>query len=211
MYQVKLVSNYEDKYDKYFSNNGVEFRRIAEEGPDKITQFFILQKMGYAVPEHGFVKDLAHKDYDLIVYTDPTVHDGEGKVLLKPKEALDLYPDCYCSQFIECSQNITTSYKLLQIGKRQFMVRYSSDHDWMSHKSRFTTDILAESPRQMYIPKLGLPIWSIDYICDINRNDMPVAVDFNVAPNLNDIDIHLWIGYDEIAKEIYEAILHYNS
>jgi len=211
MYKVTLKSDFEQPYDKYFTQDGVEFQRISSGGPNKIQQFEKLRSLGYFVPQHGIVKELSSQFPTLVVYTDINQHEGKGKLLLPSTVATDLYPDNFCCEFIECSQQITTSYKLLQIGKRQFIIRYSSDHEWMANQGRYAVDILAESPLKQYIDAVPQPIWSIDYICDINKKDIPVAVDFNVSPKFNDLDLHFFISNQDIAHEVSDAINYYST
>ena len=39
MYKVTLKSDFEQPYDKYFTQDGVEFQRVSSGGPNKIQQF----------------------------------------------------------------------------------------------------------------------------------------------------------------------------
>jgi hypothetical protein len=210
MYKVQLKSDFDEAYDKFFIIEGKVFERMTSQEPDKIEQLKKLKSLGYTVPLSGTVLEVAENADNLIVYTDITSHDGKDKILIKAEDALEKYPNNFCSKYIECSQQITTSYKLLQIGKRQFIIRYSSDHEWISNKGRYAIDILAESPVKQYIEAINNPIWSIDYICDINNHDSPVAVDLNYSPKFHELELNFLISNKEIAKEIYDALNHFN-
>lgn len=208
---IQVVSDFVEPYDAYFDHTGITFRRIAHEGPSKEDQFEILDMLGYDIPQYGKPAELPDDSQQVVVYTDEYQHAGKGKILVSLEEARSKYADYLASCFIECQQNIITSYKLLQIGTRQFIVRYNSDHEWMSNKGQVYCDIVAESPHREYIKQIQYPLWSIDYVLDLHQEGKPVAIDFNIAPQMHEFDIEAYIDMPSITKEIREAIYYFKT
>lgn len=194
--EVKLVSDFRDQhYDFMFKSNGTKiYRRMSNEGPDKINQFYILAKMGFRIPPIGTVEYLYHtwpintEEPEVVVYTDQLKHAGEGKILLPITKAYDLYPNFFASAYLRNDE--PTTCRALFVGDHYITMKYSSDDAWRSNCGNVNieeTDIstyIAERTLldAMYAPLTSVPIVAIDFVQYANEM---WAIDLNTAPGIS--------------------------
>ena len=78
---MKLISDFSEIYDNFFTNYGKPFYRMTNRGLCKRDQLKFLENLGLQVPEHGLVKDLLTTVSLVVVYLDEKKHCGEGKII----------------------------------------------------------------------------------------------------------------------------------
>lgn len=86
-----LKSDFLDCYDHWFGRDGdIVFRRFAEESwlTSRSDMFKVFNQLGLPTPYYENVNN--HKQTSLIVvYVDQYAHRGDGKILIKPTDALN--------------------------------------------------------------------------------------------------------------------------
>jgi hypothetical protein len=208
---VRLFSDFHDYYDSLFDLEGMEFRRVTTEGMTRAEILGFLAYHGFATPLHGTVREVVDKfrlksledggwdsdtfkrileyNLELVVYLNDA-HNGEGKVKIPALHALENYPGFYCTEFISPQRpNRAVSFRHLQVGERNWLIRYANGNGWRSNRGReLQIEVLGEGAPG-YHPKICHPIFAIDYVPDeIGRR---LAVDFNTAPRLELLKDHL--------------------
>ncbi len=216
---ISLKTNFKDFYDHQFAGSwqkaDIIFPRYTTDGMDRKSMFMYMLEKGLNIPLCGTVKEVHHKMKDrlppayaeswmasvfkIVVYLNVFEHCGEGKILLPATEALEKYPDHFCSQFVTSLVDGTYSYRFLQIGKRQFNLKYTSDDEWRSNCGNVEVEVISEiKPHECFYDRFDYPIFAIDYVEAMNTT----YVDFNISPGLK----HTGIEDVMTAKEIYEEI-----
>lgn len=223
---LQLKSDFIDYYDHWFANSYQEypiFSRLSVDGISREAQFAKLQAMGLQVPEHGMVSAL-YRDYEtrlqqqgfndtevkgmlelmqLVVYTDPYAHAGEGKCVLGYSDALRLYPTHFASLYImQNVKNLGISLRYLRIGKRQFWLRYASENDWRSNAGEVSITLLSEEKPKSLTDKLKHPepLLAVDFIT--GQGGGLLAIDHNTAPKLKGTGIENVLPAKEAVAEI---------
>lgn len=207
---MKLISDFTELYDCYFNGEGEQFSRLTNQGPNKIEQFKLLEKLGLKTPKHGLVKDLINDSYFLVVYEDIMAHCGNGKILVDcifdDTFNRELYSNHFCSEHIGYSRSFPSkSLRLLNIGSRQFLIEYKSINDWRSNCGEGSTVCLGETKNYYYLQnKILRPLWAIDFVEDLKYN--LIAIDYNESPGIKGIEnLHKYIGNIEIVRELGET------
>ena len=233
---LRLNSDFRDYYDHHFApsyqKDGFCFDRLSRTDLDRKAMFARLKQLSLATPEHGIVKHLfeayqeslnlqGYRDKDLlgmlelmqvVVYTDPFAHAGEGKIRCSYTEAMRDHPDRYASIFIpQNAAGTGTSLRLLRIGRRQFWLRYTSQDDWRSNAGDVSIEVLCEErPMALSLTqKQPEPLLAIDFIS--GPGNTLLAVDYNTAPMLRGTGIEdrltaaqvyeeITVWFDEVAK-----------
>lgn len=214
--KIALRSDFRDYYDHWFDREGLVFHRHSQGGMSRGEMFEYLNIMGVPTPAYGSVfklsKVLRDPDTPIVVYLDPTAHRGKGKVKLLLGEALQNYPRYLATEFIAAPGRRPMSLRYLQIGGRFFWLRYQSDDAWRSNCGEVGIEILCSFAG--YHPTIKLPLFAIDYIpIQETLMDLPfnkVAVDFNIAPQIQGTGIESLISgravFEEIQKMVKEPI-----
>jgi len=213
--KLKLLSDFNQFYDHYFDNEGESFRRVTTDGPSKREQFKMMEQAGLAVPDHGLVKDkvnLRFTEEKFVVYLNEQAHSGEGKVLMKPEEALRLYGDYYCSRYINAGvygddEMKGISYRYLFLGKRGWALRYSSDDkdEWRSNVGGTTIENLGEIITPSWRFNIKYPLLAIDFVPS-NINHEHIAIDLNIAPGISFTHIPHRITSKEVVPLLKEYL-----
>lgn len=221
--ELALDSDFRDYYDHWFDLVGVEatgavLKRQTRQGLSKREQFTLFEKIGFRVPLHGCVSDVAPKAIPswLVVYYDEMAHCGEGKRLWRrPDFALEYVPNLYCSVFVPSTDEPAShaiSKRLLAVGNRMWWLRYESNN-WMSnHAENVEVAVVGEAlPRQQYAAEAGLdfshlseyPLFAIDFV--EAKDGQMMAIDFNSAPGLKGT------GMEDVlpSKEVVDSIRAY--
>lgn len=204
---LRVESDFKDFYDNLTSSRAtVVYRRYTEDNLPRDQVFKRLTCLNVRVVPFGQVKELAQMAKKLVVYTDITKHNKEGKLVLTSSEALLLYPNKLASVFVEKTEAVT--YKVLRIGS--IVVRLlMEDTDTKGNNGELPNsnvkdiEIIRKAPENI----LREPIYSIDYI---PTEDGLAAVDFNSVENLSALKINEFISGEDIIREVYNHILKYS-
>lgn len=134
----------------------------------------------YTHPEDRRIRWMS--DLRFVVYVDEQSHAGDGKILVKAEDAVQLYPDHLASLYIHPfgTGGLPFSIRRLHIGTKVFMIKYTSHHEWKSNCGEDIEIILtgqSDSAKALF-PLYPLPLFAID---NISHN---FSVDFNVSPGI---------------------------
>lgn len=189
MRALMLVSDFRDYYDHAFERRGPKFHRLSKGGMPRREMFSYLQATGWKTPRCGIVSQLipalqsetGGQQPEFVVYTDELAHAGDGKVKIRANDALRLYPDRFCSEFLAtCPSGAGTSIRYLQVGDRKWWLRYWSETDWRSNVGEGGIEVIEEQDRG-YHPEIKIPMFAVDLVPVGSRL---LAIDFNTAPGL---------------------------
>jgi hypothetical protein len=219
---------YWDYYDHHFELKHIHptaprwNRNCRTDFPSRRLGFSLMQQHGIPCVPNGLVKYVASRltreeHYNtqsidrLVVYTDETMHQGLGKELLSPEQAIKEHPDCWCSVYMQFRQT-AISHRRLCIGKRCFIVEYSSQSDWRSNHQTSDIRVLEEVERtsaECDLMKLyQTPILAIDSIPSAIGNTW-LATDFNLAPGMRGSGIEDVVPAIEAANLIKEMFFSF--
>ena len=200
--QLSIASDFKDYYDIESSPNGIVYKRFAKDCMSRGKALSYLRSIGIKTLELKQVSDFSFLNEKLVVYTDPKKHGGAGKKIMSFEEARDCYSNFLASAYLKESNGITVKY--LQIGKKRYSLTFKNENE--SLELGKLIDIRPYGEEYNYI--IGLPIFSIDYIC---KDGLMVATDFNEVQNLEKIFMNHYISSGEVKKEIIESLLAYNK
>lgn len=207
--KIKLSSDFRDYYDHWFSNDpepDINFYRRTKNGLSKNQQFQILKDLGLNTPVFNTASWFYENNQygiDIVLYTDPFAHCGEGKFRIN-SEVVPFLKDpnlIFASEYISnrSYDGAVYSYRHLQIGQKAFTLRYVNytQDEWRSNVgNQIRIDLLGEAEIIGY----DYPLFAIDYL--YNEDGIKLAFDFNTAPGikstplqekLNGKDIYNWI------------------
>ena len=196
--KLKLVTNYRDWYDHAFDREGIEFRRMNNEGMDRKSMLNFLHSRGFHTPEYGTVKEVVPRllrEYDeilhalaienlidVVVHTDINAHAGDGKIKVSAAEALSSYPQHLCVEYIAATPSGNgRSLRYLRVGNRSWWLEYWSESDWRSNVGEGGCRIITEEPSGFVEPRFTDLMFAIDFI-PAGRH--LYAIDYNIAPGL---------------------------
>lgn len=203
MDSICIKSDFTDYYDIIQDKNSVlTYNRYLSECKQRGTALKYVRSLGLKTLELKPVNQYISLDGKILVYTNPRLHNGEGKKIMTVDEALRSYNNCIASKFYEDTTNVV---KFLQIGKRRFTLYFKKDTPYdLSHGNLID---IRESVSE-YNRLIGLPILSIDYI---EINGEMVATDFNEVENLGKLGMSEFLRPEDIIKEIKESLIVYNK
>lgn len=218
---MKLITDYAQWYDGLFDGTGVAFHRTARTrgGLAKREQFQLFERLGWPVPPHGLIAELAtrtglaaawlfprtawHRELEAVVYLDELQHQGEGKLKLPLAEALTQYPGHYGSLFIPLAHP-AVSLRHVRFGRLGFWLRQQGGADWRSNRAD-TETILSRAlhPEPNPIPRV---LWAVDFL---PAPSGLLAVDFNTAPQLVTLHETGALTLDQVRAELdFTAATH---
>ncbi|HEX5186477.1 MAG TPA: hypothetical protein VFV86_06265 [Nitrososphaeraceae archaeon] len=213
--KLKINSNFHQWYDKYFDSDGLEFRRITTDGPNRPEMFDLFKKWGILTPLFGKISTFIIKEYDkdkkVVIYDNIWSHCGENKRIITFSEALLSERDKYMCEFVEFDKTLFTDYiakstRQLFIGNLVYQYDYYSYNDWRSNYGRTNTS----EPIQIDLPKwrekIYYPLFAIDYV---GPQTELKAIDFNIAPGVNGINLGKLISGEFIVSEIKRWLSEY--
>lgn len=203
MNSICIKSDFTDYYDILQDKNSIlTYNRNLSECKQRGTALKYVRSLGLKTIEVKPVNQYISLDGSILVYTNPKLHNGEGKKIMTVDEAMQSYSNCIASKFYD---NVSNVVKFLQIGKRRFTLYFKKDSPYdLSHgKLVDIRESLSE-----YNRLIGLPILSIDYI---EINGEMVATDFNEVENLKNLGIDEFIRPEDIIKEIKDSLIVYNK
>ena len=170
---------------------------MSHSGMSRREMFGFLEQIGLKTPPHGtpeqIFNTLSEQDkeaedlgqthdinfFHVVVYLDETAHRGEGKILVPLTEAMQKYPNAFCSLYYQTLLLGSTSLRYLQIGDKIFWLRYTSD-DWRSNYGNVNIKILSQE-KDKFHSKIYLPLFAVDFIFG---PDFTWAIDINIAPGV---------------------------
>lgn len=200
--QLSIESDFKDFYDIESSPNGIVYRRFMKDGLSRGKALSYLRTLGIKTLDLKQVSDFSFLNDKLVVYTDPKKHGGAGKKIMSFEEARECYSNFLASAYLPESNGITLKY--LQIGKRRYALTFKNENE--SLELGKLIDIRPYSEEYNYI--IGLPVFSIDYIC---KDGLMIATDFNEVQNLEKIFMNHYLNSGEVKQEIINALLAYNK
>ena len=221
---IELRSDFRDYYDFAFPSTAeLTFDRLAgDRSMTKLDQFRLLSSLGLRVPFVALGRDMLSetplRSDDLVVAcTDDRAHCGEGKKLVRLTDLSVSDDALLCSQWINTTglMDASTSYRLLQIGSRAWLLRYEGAGSWMSNHCDDTA-IFIEGEclgfhRWSNAAIDCFPLFAIDFVVPVHApipetiDDVirdGYAIDFNTAPGMR------WTGMNGLlsAIEVYSLI-----
>ena len=192
---IKLVTDFVDYYDELCDNSGsFEYRRMESEELSKGKALSYLKSLGVPTIQIDTIEYLppSHK---VIIYTNPNLHLGKGKIITERSMALLNYPNKLATPYVEGTNGVYL--KFLQIGKRSFQLTMHNPAFEMNLNPGHIIGV-HELPSG-YNSQISLPIFSIDYIpC----NGKMLAVDFNNIQNLSSIGFQNVMSKSEVVNEL---------
>lgn len=201
---LHINSDYNDFYDLDCTNSGIIYNRKLSDSMQRGSALKHLRKLGVNTIDIKPVSKFSYLDDKLVVYTEPTKHNGQGKKICTYNDAITYYPNMPASKFIENTDGFTV--KVLQIGKRRFNLTFKKSKEESGLVEGSLVDI-KELPYG-YNKVIQLPIFSIDYIpC----NNVMVATDFNEVEVLSRLNIKDYISSLDVIDEIINALKVYNK
>lgn len=202
--KLKLKSDFTDYYDHWFDSSGDEFRRVSTDGPTRQEMFWLFDDLGLRTPARGNVIDFHYPSAptEVVVYTDPIAHCGNGKLKMPYEAALEEYPDYLATEFIPCDSE---SIRELHVGNRCFRLRYKSLEDWRSNVGEGEIEVLGEQPFPAYRAKVPHAIFAIDFLPRPARGD-ELAIDFNTAPGMRGSGIERFLPPKYVVQIIKEFL-----
>lgn len=204
MSELKICSDFCDFYDKLSTEGSlVTYKRYLSECKQRGVALQYLRNLGVKTIEIRQVSKYIPIDGDLVVYTDPMLHSGNGKRIMSVIDAQRSYNNYVASIYIRSTDPLTVKY--LQIGKRRFNLYYRKRQE-LTLDAGDLVDI-REIPSD-YNRLIALPIYSIDYI---QYNNEMLATDFNEVQNLHNIGFERFMTAEQIINEIRDSILIYNK
>lgn len=200
---IKINSDFTDYYDDLQdSTSEIVYNRVLKTTEQRGTLLKQLREMGIKTIDIKQVNQFTTLDDKIVVYTDPTLHNGLGKKIMDVQEAQQMYYNSLASLYISESKY---TVKFLQIGKRRITMYFKKNDSHTLDMGQL--DSIAESPSE-FNRRVGCPIYSIDYI---SSNGALLATDFNKCENLARLGINKYITGCNIMAEISESLLAYNK
>ena len=188
--KLKLKSNFFEPFHCAFDSEGIEFRIVTTDGPDRPAMFNMFKKVGLKTPINGyydtFVKNKYENERKVVVYDDIRSHFGENKRLLQFSELNVEDKLKYMSEYINFEPKLFTDYiskstRYLFVGDYGFSYDYYSYNDWRSNNGR----VHISEPHRLDLPKwrkeIPYAFFAIDFVGE--SYDLR-AIDFNCAPGV---------------------------
>lgn len=205
-YGVKIVSDFIDFYDTLSSADGFSlvYNRNYGDANTRVQDMKYLQSMGIQTIQLKSARLFNSVDAEqLVIYTNDKKHCSDGKRVVSISEANLMYGNNLASKFHTEASGITN--KFLQIGSRRFRLTLKNDTPYSITEG---TLIHIQELQSDLNYRIGLPIFSIDYI---STNEGMLAVDFNAVQNLYQLGMDKYITSEEVMLEIKKAILAYQK
>lgn len=220
--KVILKSDFRDYYDHWFDKlyypddeEYIIFERMSNGGMSRRQMFEMFDRMGIDTPLHGTPMEILTETtwqfdtmlskVEVVVYTDLFQHCGEGKVKMPILDAIEQYPNDFCSEYIEPVVR-GESHRYLQIGNQGFWLQFNSSDDWRSNCGDVKIKI-AMTGLGAYNswPTIKEPLYAFDWV--ERREAECYIIDFNIAPQIKGTGIEAILSGPEAANQIKERIL----
>ena len=201
---IKIESDFKDYYDVASTDSnyvGVYARYMTGESRGKSLRW--LREQGIKTVELRAAREYDDTVRELVVYTNPNLHDSLGKQVVTLSEARTLYANHLASPFYAEANGETL--KFLQLGTRRFRLRLKSEKSKSLLEGTVLDMVELESVLNYSVMQ---PIFSIDYI--FNGKEM-IAVDLNRVQRLDKLGLEHMINPAGIISEIKKALIAYNK
>ena len=200
---IMLNTDFKDFYDHGFvSKSDIVYNRKISESKDKGEAINLLREVGINTIQIKPVSKFSYNIDELVVYTNPKLHGGKGKKVMKLYDASQMYGNYLASEYIKGTEGITI--KVLHIGARRYRLTFKNT----SRDLKLGELIQIEKLSSAYNYDFMLPVFSIDYISDGMNT---YAVDLNEVQNLEEIGMDKYITADEVIHEIYKSLIKYGK
>lgn len=199
---IEILTDFKDYYDSLSVSGGYKYERYKGGLLDKGEGILVLKRLGVETIELKAARDIITRSSKVVVYTDPSRHDGSGRVVMSVDEATLLYPNSLASEYYEEAGGDILKY--LQVGSRRFRILISGGRVGLNGGVVESIEELESG----YNARLGLPIYSIDYI---STNRGLRAITFNNIEDLSLYGLDKYIGAKDVIKEVYDALIKYNK
>lgn len=209
--KLTLRSDFWDFYDHHFDIVGKPFYRFAKSQVNRTRSqdLKILEDCGFAVPLNAPVKTFTYLSVDgpYVIYDDETQHCGEGKRLVYNLEFEN--PNKLCTIYIP--SNITYHVRHLAIGDFKCVLRYESNHEWMSNCGNVEIEIIQYGiynfpPLESIQKYLKHPLIAVDGKYNINGDFC--VFDLNTAPQLRGTGLERILSPQQVVQFIKEWFKH---
>ncbi len=160
--------------------------------------FARLEAAGIQTVPNGIVEEVLRK-YDpaqgVVVYVDERAHRGEGKFWLSAKEALEQYPNHWCSVFMGPKGQALRHF---QFGDQAFTMPFHSRTDWRSQRGEsYSYCVPGSRWSHLFLNHIHVPYFALDFI---PGTDM--ATDFQYVPGIENDRLDNWMR----PREMYDAL-----
>jgi hypothetical protein len=209
--KVAIISEFVDYYDHAFDSilfhHDIVWERSIRNGIKRRDIFKALDNVGLLTPLHGEVDKIVplllkdDNDKEVVIYTDEYAHCGTGKIKLPAKAAME-WAGCYCSEYIKPQTKNAVSFRILRIGIKCWLLKYTGINSWMSNSAEDVNIELISELDNVKTVMRNSPMLAIDYVLDGN---MPQYIDINTAPGLK------WTGLEDVLhpSDVYKLVVDY--
>jgi hypothetical protein len=178
---MKILSNFRDYYDKELEESSLdwEYNRVNGMTYNRKQALNMLQNRNNTKTiDCAFARNAQLWDCEsLVVYLDPNTHNANKRTLMPKSSAIQYYPDCFVTPYIEREHTRGETLKYLKIGRKNWNIMFVNNTDVLCEGEMYSAEYLQPSNF-----KMETPIWSVDYIRD--KEGKWVAIDFNDNPNI---------------------------
>lgn len=190
---VKITSDFSDYYD-YLSNDGssIVYDRKEKDRQSRGKDLAFLRSLGIRTIEIKQPKDWIGSGEQLVVYKNPRLHHGEGKIITSIDDALLMYGNYPATLLLKPDDGLTCKY--LQLGKRRFTMYFQS-----KEPLKIGELISINETSLQFNESIKFPIFSIDYLM---VGGQMLATDFNTVENLKEIGLDKYLKPEEVLIEI---------
>lgn len=199
---IKIESDFIDYYDIGGDTGNTDY--LYKRYTDTTSRGSLLKQLrglGIKTIELKSAKQFIGQAKQLVVYTNPRLHDNKGKIKVPIEKALEIYPNNLASKYYD--ETNKRSIKYLQVGTRRFKIMMSECGKGEELKNK--VDTVEELERDLNY-NIMRPIYSIDYISD---GRIILATDFNTIQRLDKLGFQDIMKKEEVIQEIKEAIIKY--
>lgn len=214
--KIKLNSDFLDIYDHYFcqswENEDEIFDRMSINDISRMQMFMFFEDLGIKTPIWGYInrslkyERLSYELRDVVVYLDEFSHRGNRKLKMPFSEACQNFDGYLCSQYVNNYNKCSESYRYLKVGRYTFLLKYTSNHEWMSNCGNVDIKILKQFDFDYY--NIDCPLYAIDFV---EKDFTKYAVDFNTSPGLKNTGIEAYLTNKQIYEEIENFYLTKNK
>lgn len=202
--RIKIESDFRDYYDylneeKHFRGVYKRFRCVDS----RAGLLNILRRYGIRTIDLKSVRDFSNDTDKVVVYTNPKLHNFEGKKIIRLAEAKILYPNYVASKFYDEAKGETLKY--LQVGDKRFRLMMKNRNTERVDEGVVMNIVELAPEPSTYISD---PIFSIDYIS--NGKEM-VAIDFNRAQELGKLGFRSIMSPESVMLEVKKVLERYNK
>lgn len=203
---LKINSNFTDYYDSTANSYNVPsfsdkcYDRQANLYKNRAQSIKFLKAIGVNAIDIIPVSKLGIYDGDVVVYVDPTLHHGQGKIVVSSNIALRDFYNCMCTKYYP---DVSSVHKVLQIGEKRYNIQFNKKTvnglEDFSHGE--ICDIRELKPA--YMKNIRLPMFSIDYI---DTQTDTLATDFNEVEKLHNLNFDTILKSEDVITELLKAL-----